>query len=157
MAGGSKEDLRGTLKPAQVMGKAAWSSQYALKRPGVHVFFMEPEPYWEPAEDSFIAHYTKVIVPAFGDEEGWDKEVGQKIEIVPLTRPFGLYAGNVFQGIVQLDGKNMPYTEVEIEYYNQDNKVEARPSTWSPKSSRRTATACSPMPRPRPVGGALPH
>ena len=125
LAGGSKEDLLGTLKPAQVMGKAAWSAQYNIKKPGVYIFYMDPEPYWEPAEDSFISHYTKVVVPAFGEEEGWDKEVGQKIEIVPLTRPFGLYAGNVFQGIVKVDGKPVPYAEVEIEFYNKDNKVEA--------------------------------
>jgi cobalt/nickel transport protein len=124
MTGGSKEDLLGTMKPAQVMGKAAWTSQYTFKKPGVYIFQMEPEPYWEPAEDSFIVHYTKVVVPAFGDEEGWDKEVGHKIEIVPLTRPFGLYAGNVFQGIVKLDGKKMPYAEVEIEFYNKDEKAE---------------------------------
>ena len=105
VAGSAKEDLLGTLKPIQVMGKAAWSSPYTIKKPGVYIFHMEPEPYWEPAEDCFIVHYTKVVVPAFGDEEGWDKEVGHKIEIVPLTRPFGLYAGNVFQGIVMLDGK----------------------------------------------------
>ena len=122
MAGGSKEDLLGSLKPAQVMGKAAWSSQYTIKKPGVYIFHMEPEPYWEPAEDSFIVHYTKVVVPAFGDEEGWDKEVGHKIEIIPLTRPFGLYAGNVFQGVVMLDGKKMPYAEVEVEFYNKDEQ-----------------------------------
>ena len=125
MSGGSKEDLLGTLKPIQVMDKAAWSSQFTLKKPGVYIFYVDPEPYWESAEDSFISHYTKVVVPAFGEEEGWDKEVGQKIEIVPLTRPFGLYAGNVFQGIVKVDGKPSPYAEVEIEFYNKDNKVEA--------------------------------
>jgi len=86
---------------------------------------MEPEPYWEPAADCFIIHYTKVVVPAFGDEEGWDREVGLKTEIVPLTRPFGLYAGNVFQGIVMLDGKRAPYAEVEVEFYNADNSAEA--------------------------------
>jgi cobalt/nickel transport protein len=125
MTGGSKKDLLGTLKPARVMDKAAWSSQYNLKKPGVYTFYMDPDPYWEPAEDSFIAHYTKVVVPAFGDEEGWDKDVGFKIEIIPLTRPFGLYAGNVFQGIVTLGGKPLPYAEVEIEFYNKDKKVEA--------------------------------
>jgi cobalt/nickel transport protein len=125
VAGGSKEDLLGTLKPIQVMGKAAWASPYTLKKPGVYIFHMEPEPYWEPAEDAFIVHYTKVVVPAFGDEEGWDKKVGQKFEIVPLTRPFGLYAGNVFQGIVMLDGKRMPFAAVEIEFYNQEEKAEA--------------------------------
>jgi cobalt/nickel transport protein len=125
IAGGSKEDLLGTLKPIQVLGKAAWTAPYTVKKPGVYTFYMDPEPYWEPAEDAFIVHYTKVVVPAFGDEEGWDKEVGQKIEIVPLTRPFGLYTGNVFQGVVKMDGKNMPYAEVEIEFYNRDEKAEA--------------------------------
>jgi cobalt/nickel transport protein len=44
---------------------------------------------------------------------------------VPLSRPFGNYAGNVFQGQVLLDGKPAPGTEVEIEYYNKDGKYEA--------------------------------
>jgi cobalt/nickel transport protein len=125
MAGGTKEDLLAALKPAKVMDKAAWSAAYNVKKPGVYTFFMEPEPYWEPAEDAFIVHYTKVVVPAFGDEEGWDKELGLKTEIVPLTRPFGLYAGNVFQGIVMLDGKRAPFAEVEVEFYNRDNAAEA--------------------------------
>jgi cobalt/nickel transport protein len=58
-------------------------------------------------------------------EEGWDEPVGLKTEIVPLTRPFGLYAGNLFQGIVMLDGKAVPYSEVEVEYYNKDGKKKA--------------------------------
>lgn len=125
VSGGSREDLLPALKPAQVMGKSAWSAQYAMKRPGVYIFYVEPEPYWEPAEDSFIVHYTKVVVPAFGEEADWDKEVGLKTEIVPLTRPFGNYAGNVFQGIVKVDGKALPYADVEIEYYNRDGNAEA--------------------------------
>lgn len=125
IAGDSKEDLLAALKPAKVMEKGAWSASYPLKKPGVYIFHMEPDPYWEPAEDSYIVHYTKVVVPAFGDEEGWDQEVGHKIEIVPLTRPFGLYAGNVFQGIVMLDGRKMPYAEIEIEFYNEGSKAEA--------------------------------
>lgn len=125
LVGESKEDLLATLKPAKVMDKDGWTAAYALKKPAVYIFHMEPDPYWEPAEDAFIVHYTKVVVPAFGDEEGWDKEVGHKIEIVPLTRPFGLYAGNVFQGIVMLDGRKMPYAEVEIEFYNEGKMAEA--------------------------------
>jgi cobalt/nickel transport protein len=124
LAGESREDLLAALKPAKVMDKGAWTAAYPLKRPAVYTFFMEPEPYWEPAEDCFIVHYTKVVVPAFGDEEGWDREAGLKTEIVPLTRPFGLYAGNVFQGIVMLDGKRVPYAEVEVEFYNADKKAE---------------------------------
>lgn len=69
---------------------------------------MEPQPYWEPAEDCYIVHYTKAYVAAFGEEEGWDEPAGLKTEIVPLTRPFGNYAGNVFQGQVLLNGKPVP-------------------------------------------------
>jgi len=106
-----------------------FKATYKLKRPGDHIFYTEPQPYWEPAEESFIIHYTKVIVNAFGMEEGWDEEVGLKTEIMPLTRPYGLYTGNVFQGVVKIKGKPVPFTEVEVEYYSQDGRhdVEADP------------------------------
>ena len=48
-----------------------------------------------------------------------------KTEIVPLSKPFGLYAGNAFQGIVKLYGKPVPYAEVEVEYYNIGKKMTA--------------------------------
>lgn len=125
IANGKKQDLNSSLKQIQIMEHGAWSSDYQIKRPGVYMFYMEPQPYWEPAEDLFIIHYTKTIVTAFGDDEGWDREIGLKTEIVPLSKPYGLYAGNVFQGIVKLDGKPVPYAEVEIEFYNKDKKYEA--------------------------------
>ncbi len=89
------------------------------------MFYMEPQPYWELAEDVFIIHYTKTVVTAFGDDEGWDEEIGLKTEIVPLSKPFGLYTGNVFHGIVKLNGKPIPFAEVEVEYYNIENKAQA--------------------------------
>ena len=125
IANGKKQDLLGKLKMTKVMDHTAWNTDYKIKRPGVYAFYMAPKPYWEPAEDCFIAHYTKTIVTAFGDDEGWDEEIGLKTEIIPLSKPFGLYAGNVFQGIVKMDGQPIPYAEVEVEYYNEDKKAEA--------------------------------
>jgi cobalt/nickel transport protein len=122
---GQKEDALGLLKETQVMGHKAWEAAYAVKKPGVYVFYAEPVPYWEPAEDIFIVHYTKTVVTAFGDDEGWDKEIGLKTEIVPLSKPYALYAGNVFQGIVKVNGQPVPYAAVEVEYYNKDKKAEA--------------------------------
>ena len=124
-AGGKTLDLLGSLEKTQAMGHTAWKAAYMVKRPGVYVFYMEPQAYWEPAEDLFIIHYTKTVVTAFGDDEGWDAEVGLKTEIIPLSKPFGLYAGNVFQGIVKLNGKAVPFAEVEVEYYNIDKKYTA--------------------------------
>ena len=81
VAGREKRDLLGSLQETQAMGHRAWKAAVPLKRPGVYMFYMEPEAYWEPAEDSFIVHYTKSVVAAFGDDEDWDKEIGLRTDI----------------------------------------------------------------------------
>ena len=85
VTGGKKKDLLSELKSILVMGHSAWQLEYQIKRPGVYAFYMEPQPYWEPTEDVFIIHYTKTVVTAFGDDKGWDQEIGLKTEIVPLS------------------------------------------------------------------------
>lgn len=128
--GGQNVDLRNSLQPNQFTdsnGKkqAGFKTNYTVKKPGDYVFYIEPKPYWEAAEEIFIIHYTKVVVNGLGLEEGWDDEIGLKTEIIPLTRPYGLYTGNVFQGIVKVNGKPAPFSKVEVEYYNEDGKLKA--------------------------------
>ncbi len=125
MINDKNQDLLSELKNKKVKNFSFWEAAFTIKEPGNHIFYVEPMPYWEPAEEKFIVHFTKVVVNALGKEDGWDKEVGLKTEIVPLTRPFGLWAGNVFQGIVKVDGKAVPNAEVEIEYYNPNAKIKA--------------------------------
>ncbi|MBM4284478.1 MAG: DUF4198 domain-containing protein [Deltaproteobacteria bacterium] len=125
VAGKEKIDLLTTLQEAKVLDQPAWKTTYALKKPGIYAFYFDPQPYWEEAENKFIIHQTKTYVAAFGAEEGWDREVGLKAEIVPLTRPFGLYAGNVFQGVVKFKGKPLAGADVEVEFWNADKKVAA--------------------------------
>ena len=122
---GQTTDLTDNLKAMTFMGHKAWNTDISFKRPGVYVFVMEPHPYWEPAEDISIIHYTKTIVAAFGDDTGWDEPVGLPTEIVPLTRPFGNYAGNSFTGKVLVKGKPAAGAEVEVEYYNKGNTLQA--------------------------------
>ncbi len=118
-------DLLQTLQPATVMDHKSWRTSYTFKRPGVYQFALTPTPYWEAAEDLSIIHYSKVIIPAFGDDEGWDKAIGLPTEIVPLLRPFGNYAGNSFSGRLLLRGKPVPRAEVEVEFYNKDGALKA--------------------------------
>ena len=113
-------DLLDDLQPATLMEAPGFMLEHGLNRPGVYVFAMEPQPYWEPAEDSFIVHYTKTYVSAYGDDEGWDIMLGLRTEIEPLTRPFGIWEGNVFQGRVLLEGEPVPFAEVEVEYFNEE-------------------------------------
>jgi cobalt/nickel transport protein len=116
-------DLLGTLKEKKIDGKSAWEADFKITRPADYIFFISPKPYWEPAEDKFIVHVTKVIVDALGAEEGWDKPIAEKagipVEIVPLTRPYSLYAGNTFKGKVFKDGKPVPDTDVEVEFWGK--------------------------------------
>jgi cobalt/nickel transport protein len=124
-AGKEKTDLLSSLQETKVLDKQAWKTTYTLKKPGVYAFYFDPVPYWEPAENKFIVHQTKTYVAAFGEEEGWDQEVGLKAEIVPLTRPLGIYAGNVFRGVVKFKGKPAAAADVEVELWNPDKKVTA--------------------------------
>lgn len=125
LLGKEKSDLLKALQESRLFDHTAWKTTCPLKKPGVYTFFFDPEPYWEPAEDKYIIHQTKTCVAAFGEEEGWNREVGLKAEIIPLTRPFGLYAGNVLQGMVKFKGKPAAEVEVEVEFWNADRKVTA--------------------------------
>lgn len=121
---GKVSDLTATLQSAPVAGKSAWRASYDMKAPGGAVFFVKPQPYFEPAEGKFIIHYAKVFVDGFTSGEGWDSMVGLPVEIAPLTRPTGLWTGNIFRGIVEKDGKPVPFAEIEVEYVN-DGTVKA--------------------------------
>ena len=125
--GTTRQDLTNTLRPIRFMDHRAWQCNYRFQRPGVYAFAVEPTPYWEATENIFIKQYTKTIISAYGDEEGWDDPLGLETEIIPLTRPFAGYGGTSFIGQVLYRGKPVPGAEVEVELYNQDRFVAATP------------------------------
>ena len=47
IANGKTEDLKPSLKAKKIVDHDGWTAQYAIKRPGVYQFVMEPQPYWE--------------------------------------------------------------------------------------------------------------
>jgi len=122
---GTSYNLLETLQPQkgkspdQTADSTYWTTDFTIKRPGDYTFHVEPTPYWEPGEDLFIVHYTKVCVQAFGLEDGWDEPIGLETEIVPLTRPYGLWTNNLFSGQVLLKGEPVAFAEIEIEYLNE--------------------------------------
>jgi cobalt/nickel transport protein len=118
------EDLLPRLEPRPVDGSSAWRASYTLAEPGNYVLFVEPRPYWEPSEGKMIVHYAKVVVDGFGWGDGWDSRVGFPVEIRPLVRPYGLWTGNIFRGVVERGGEPVPFAEVEVEWLN-DGSVQA--------------------------------
>ncbi|MDP2697996.1 DUF4198 domain-containing protein [Thalassospira sp.] len=115
---GVKTDLKSSLTPKQVDGKTAFDATVSLKKPGGYAFFVEPVPYFEPSEGKFIIQYTKTIIDAFADGSDWDQMVGFPVEIEPLTRPYGIWTGNIFSGVVRHNGDPVPFAEIEVEYAN---------------------------------------
>jgi cobalt/nickel transport protein len=118
LRGGTVTDLSGALVERDVDGKTAWSATVDLAEPGAAVFFVEPQPYFEPAEGKYIVHYAKVVVDSYASGEGWDARVGLPVEIEPLARPTGLWTGNLFTGVVRKAGAPVPFAEIEVEYVN---------------------------------------
>ena len=45
LARGEKTDLAGLLSSSVRNGGDLWTAEYKLKRPGDHIFFLEPAPY----------------------------------------------------------------------------------------------------------------
>ena len=68
----------------------------------------EEEVAWEDHVKAVIHHKTS---------GGWDQRTGQIMEILPLTRPYGLEEGFVFSGQVLYDGQPLGDAPVEIEKY----------------------------------------
>lgn len=115
---GEHQDLSEHLQLHDEDGKAWWSLDFAISTPGDHIFYLNPTPYWEPAEDIYIAHYVKTLVTVGDGGEGWQEALGSEItpaELVPLTRPNAMCAGNSIRAQVLYHGQAVAGAMVEVE------------------------------------------
>lgn len=119
-----KIDLTDKLIETNEDGFKTWNYSHKFKDIGDYQFFVDPKPYFEPSEGKFIRHLTKTIIDAYNAGEGWDKPIGVKAEIVPLSRPYSLYKNNIFSATVLYKGKPLPYVTIEVEFLNID-KIKA--------------------------------
>lgn len=110
---GDETELLATLKPVGEKNPA-WHAAFTAKTPGDYTFYAEQAPRWETADDQFVIHLAKVCVNAPPLEEGWEEPVGLEAEIIPLSRPYGLWTGNLFSGQVLLGGEPAPYAAIEV-------------------------------------------
>ena len=121
---GKKKDLKDSLSSITFKGNHnsghAYASKYKARRMGDHLFVMTPAPYYEANEDIYIQQITKTVVNVAGAPTDWDSELGLKTEIVPLVKPYAIWEGGSFTGVVKSNGKPVPYAEIEVEYLNRD-------------------------------------
>jgi cobalt/nickel transport protein len=107
---GEKVDLSASpvrAQPRENEDKAAsgycWT--YTPGHRGDHVVLVRCEPQWMAEEKEFLEDSVKTILHV-QTQNGWDATVGDGMELIPLTRPYGLRAGTVFQ--VSVQGKPAP-------------------------------------------------
>ena len=124
---GKKTDLLDSVTPidwtsAENTGPA-YEANVKLRGLGDHMFIMKPAPYYEKSEDKYIQQITKTIVNVGSLPTDWNEELGLKTEIVPLTKPYAIYEGGTFVGVVKSGGKAVPFAEIEVEYLNYEPEL----------------------------------
>jgi len=146
---GKKTDLlpqleTSTWKSADGEG-ISYQSKARLRGLGDNVFILQSAPYFEQAEDIYIQQFAKTIVNVGSLPTDWDSELGLPAEIVPLAKPYALYEGGSFTGVVKSAGKPVPFAEIEVEYVNyqpdmKSNAFSSQPTINPPADAFITMT-----------------
>ena len=115
---GKTRDLTKSLEKTKVKGAdgkdvAAYKLRFTPAERGDYKFVLTTPPIWMPEDKEFLQD-TAMVVLHVQAQKGWDKDPLQTFRITPLTRPYGLQAGMVFQARVlersvpNLDGLGGP-------------------------------------------------
>ena len=123
-----RHDLLGDVEEIVYLDQKAWGANVALDKAGLRQFLLEARPWWDAARDCFVQHYVKVLVPVLGQDAGWAESAGQRFEIVPSTRPFGLTAPCLFAGQALFEGRPLAQATVRFERINTDDRK--APTPW---------------------------
>lgn len=120
LASGKRVDLKAGMKPETVEsgGKKIprYGFSYKPMRTGDVVISVKGAREVEDghAWDAYCKQVLHVTRSA-----GWDRVLGDAVEIVPLTRPYGLRAGSVFAAKLLVNGEPAPGIEIEFEEFNE--------------------------------------
>jgi cobalt/nickel transport protein len=117
---GRVTNLTDRIQPTLFRGDtnaSAWQVRFEPER-GDHLVALDSAPSIDSAARTVYQEYVKVCVHR-GLQEGWNRRTGQPIEIVPLTRPYGLRAGTVFTGRLLRGETPLADTEIHLERLNQ--------------------------------------
>ncbi|WP_295878904.1 DUF4198 domain-containing protein [uncultured Thiohalocapsa sp.] len=128
---GKQTDLKDSLEAVQWSGASgepagAYTTTYKVRRNGDYIFALVPAPYMEGAEDIYIQQITKTILNKGAMPTGWSEPVGLPTEIVPMDKPYQVFAGGTFTGQLLSDGEPAAGVECEVEYINSDVDMAAK-------------------------------
>jgi len=110
-----------TAKEIKVEGYKAYQTRFTVDKMGDWIISVKYED-----EDEQLIDLTKAVIHC-GEEAwfGWDSVLGEEVEVVPYTRPYGIEEGFVFTGKALSDGRPLAGASVEVERYNSKEAGEA--------------------------------
>ena len=89
--------------------------------------------------------FSKLLLPVDGNSAGYDKVVGQRLEIVPMSDPFAAKVGDEIEFKVLLDGKPAKFDTIYATYSGFSDVPTAWAYTASPVAhGRATVKITSP-------------
>jgi len=137
---GKKSDLTKTLDKVALPGAdgkkvTAYRASFTPADRGDYVFVLTAGPVWMEEEKEFYQDTVKAVLHVQA-QKGWDASAGSAFELAPLTRPYGLLPGSVFQAQALFDGKAMGGAPVEIERYNATAPKELPPDEFVTRTAR---------------------
>jgi uncharacterized GH25 family protein len=149
----SKEtDLLSKLEKVELPGKdgkkvGGYRVKFTPTGRGDYTFVFDSPPVWMDDEKHFLHDSVRVVVHV-QTQNGWDKRHTSEWEfgIVPLTRPYGLRPGTVFQAraVRPIDGTGGH--RVEVERFNPEPPRELPPDemiTLALRADRAGVATCT--------------
>jgi cobalt/nickel transport protein len=114
---GKKTDLtksltKTTVPAAEGKKVTAYQLKFTPDQRGDYVFVLQTPPIFMEEDGEFLQDHVKVILHVQA-QKGWDAAAQGPFEVMPLTRPYGLQPGMVFQGLIEAVG-----SLIEVERYN---------------------------------------
>jgi cobalt/nickel transport protein len=117
---GQRTNLTASLQPINFRGQekmTAWQVRFEPAS-GDSLIALDTPPTVDEGQKSLYREYVKVCVHR-NTQDGWTRRSGQPLEIVPLTRPYGLLPGMVFSGRLLRGEQPVADTEVYFERLNE--------------------------------------
>jgi uncharacterized GH25 family protein len=123
---GKSTDVTKTLEkitvPSGEQKVAAYRFKLTPDQRGDYVVFLKTPPIWMKDEEEFWKDTVKVVLHVQA-QKGWDHDANDgsrdEFQWSPLTRPYGLQPGMVFQAKLNWGGRAVPSGErFEVERYN---------------------------------------
>ncbi len=120
---GMSTDLTAKMKTDGQVTHIPWK----VKRPGDTWLVVHLPLQWSEHDAAWVEASVRTIVHV-GFSRGWQEPLGMtKVELLPLTRPYGILSGDVMRVQVLDSGKGIANTMVYAEHYYETPPSEAMP------------------------------